>query len=145
MSEYSRRLRAQLEDDEGRRECVYQDSEGYWTIGIGRLVDARVPGAGLRPAEIDMLFENDVISRELELAKLFPWVMKLDDARKAAVTNMSFQLGMPRFSGFKRMLAALRDERWAEAETHALDSLWARQTPKRAKRVARQLATGEWQ
>lgn len=145
MSEYAKRLRQQLEGDEGRRATVYQDTEGYWTIGIGRLVDPRLPGAGLRPHEIDMLFENDVIDRELELAKTMPWVLSLDEPRRAAITNMSFQLGIPRLLGFKKMLASARDGRWAEAETHALDSQWAKQTPRRAKRMARQLATGEWQ
>lgn len=145
MSEYAQKLRKQLEGDEGRKKCVYKDSEGYDTIGIGRLVDSRKPGAGLRDHEIDMLFENDVVERELDLARRLPFVLGLDEARRAAVTNMSFQLGVDGLLAFKRMLAALRDGRYAEAETHALDSLWAKQTPERARRVARQLKTGEWQ
>lgn len=146
MSEYATRLRKQIEGDEGRRACVYQDHLGYDTIGIGRLVDSRKPGAGLRDSEIDFLFNNDVQDRELQLAKQLPWFMGLNDARRAALVNMSFQLGVAGLLGFPRMLACLRDERWAEAETHALDSKWAKQdTPKRAARVARQLRTGEWE
>lgn len=146
MSEYANRLRQQLEGDEGRRKQAYQDHLGFWTIGIGRLVDARKAGSGLRDVEIDFMFENDVRDRELELARRIPWFMKLNEPRRAALVNMSFQLGVDGLLGFPRMLGALRDERWHEAETHAIDSKWAKQdTPKRAARVARQLRTGEWE
>lgn len=50
-------LRAQLERDEGRSSTVYQDSLGYWTIGIGKLVDER-KGGGLSADEIDYILSN---------------------------------------------------------------------------------------
>lgn len=144
--EYRKRVREQLRADEGEKACVYQDHKGYWTIGIGRLVDPRVPGAGLRPREIEFLFENDLADREAELASRLPWFGRLDDARRGALVNMSFQLGVSGLMAFQKMLAAMRDERWADAEVHALDSKWAKvDTPPRARRIARQLATGEWQ
>lgn len=146
MSIYAERLRKQIEGDEGRERCAYQDHLGYWTIGIGRLIDKRKPGAGLRDNEIELMFENDVQDRELELSRKIPFFMSLNPPRRAAVLNMSFQLGVAGLLGFPKMLAAIRDERWAEAETHALDSKWAKvDTPARAKRVARQIRTGEWE
>lgn len=146
MSEYANKLRQQLDEEEGVRSAVYQDHKGYWTIGRGRCVDSRVAGAGLKPHEIEYLFENDVRDVELELARHLPGFISLNDPRRAALVNMAFQMGVQGLLGFKRMLACIRDERWAEAETHALDSKWARvDTPKRAKRMARQIATGEWQ
>ena len=81
-----------------------------------------------------------------ELRAALPWFDTLDRVRQAALLNMAYQLGVAGLKGFPKMLAALRDQRWAEAEAQALDSMWAKeQTPARARRVARQLATGEWQ
>lgn len=137
-------LRAQLIRDEGREESVYADSEGYLTIGVGHLVDKR-KGGKLPDAIIDALLDWDIREKTVQVTQAFPWATKLDPVRFAALVNMTFQLGIGGVKGFPRMLAALRDERFAEAETHALDSLWAKQTPARARRVARQLATGEWQ
>lgn len=138
------KLLSQLRDDEGERLAAYQDHLGFWTIGVGRLIDAR-KGGGITAEESAYLLGNDVTKRDQALRSTYGWFGKMSEPRQAAVLNMSFQLGLEGLAGFPKMLAALRDERWAEAETHALDSLWARQTPARAKRVARQLRTGEWE
>jgi lysozyme len=135
---------SQLMRDEGVRLAPYHDHLGYLTIGVGRLIDP-ARGGGITQEEALYLLRNDVASRERRLAEAYPWFQGLSEARRGALVNMAFQLGASGLARFPRMLACLRDERWAEAETHALDSEWARQTPARAKRVARQLATGEWQ
>lgn len=38
------KLTAQLRRDEGEKLYAYQDTLGYWTIGIGRLIDRRRGG-----------------------------------------------------------------------------------------------------
>jgi lysozyme len=40
----------QLTREEGKRRSAYQDHLGYWTIGVGRLIDAR-KGGGLSDEE----------------------------------------------------------------------------------------------
>lgn len=137
-------LRQQLIRDEGRIFSAYQDSEGYWTIGVGHLIDKR-KGGGLPEPIIDALLDWDIREKTVQVTKAFPWAQSLDPVRFAALVNMTFQLGIDGVKGFPRMLAALRDGRYAEAETHALDSLWLKQTPARCRRIARQFATGEWQ
>ena len=57
------KLTAQLRRDEGTKATAYQDHLGFWTIGVGRLIDSRKPGAGLRPDEIDYLLRNDINDR----------------------------------------------------------------------------------
>jgi lysozyme len=52
-------LRRMLEDEEGRVPHAYPDSLGYWTIGVGRLIDRR-KGGGLSDDEIDYLLANDI-------------------------------------------------------------------------------------
>ena len=138
-------LEDQLRRDEGEILHVYKDDKGYWTIGVGILVDER-RGGGITRDESTYLLGNRIASKTAELERRLPWVTRLDPVRKAALLNMCFQMGVDGVLGFPKMLACLRDERWAEAETHALDSDWAREdSPARAKRVARQLSSGEWQ
>ena len=55
---------------------------------------------------------------------------------KDIVTEMCYQLGVTGFSKFKKTIAYLQDKKWEEASVEMLDSLWARQTPNRAKEMS---------
>lgn len=138
-------LKRQLTGDEARRKHVYKDHLGYYTIGIGRLVDDRKPGSGLRDSEIDFMLNNDIDERIDELTRRIPWFQNLDDARKGVLLNMSFQMGVDGLLGFKNTLAMVQRGDYEGAARGMLQSLWARQTPARAKRMSEQMRTGEWQ
>jgi lysozyme len=138
-------LERQLRGDEDERACVYRDHLGYFTIGVGRLVDARKPGAGLRPVEISFLLQNDMDDRIDALMRRLPWFQNLDDARKGVLLNMSFQMGVEGLLGFERTLALVRDGKYENAAHAMLQSKWAQQTPARAQRMAEQMRSGVWQ
>lgn len=138
-------LTKQLKIDEGVKPCVYNDHLGFATIGVGRLVDYRKPGAGLRPVEIDFLLQNDIDDRIEALTRALPWFQDLDDARKGVLLNMAFQLGTTGLLGFKNTLELIRQGQYEKAAQNMLDSKWATQTPERAKRMAEQMKTGQWQ
>lgn len=135
----------QLRGDEGCSRQAYQDHLGFWTIGVGRLVDARKPGSGLRDIEIDFLLNNDVDDRISSLMKVLPWFQDLDDARQGVLVNMAFQMGIEGLLGFINTLKAVREGRYEAAAQGMLNSKWATQTPNRAKRLAEQMRTGQWQ
>lgn len=137
-------LTAQLRRDEGTKATVYKDTLGFDTIGVGRLIDSRKPGAGLRPDEIDYLLRNDIDDRVAALQKALPWFDRLDEARRGVLINMAFQLGTAGLLGFKSTLALVASGKYAEAAEQMLKSKWATQTPARAKRLAEQMKTGEW-
>jgi lysozyme len=77
--------------------------------------------------------------------KTLPWSSKLSEPRLAVLINMAFQLGIGGLLEFKRTLGSIDDGQYSEASMEMLDSLWAQQTPERAKRLAKQMLTGEWQ
>ena len=138
-------LTAQLRRDEGTMATAYQDHLGYWTIGVGRLIDSRKPGAGLRPDEIDYLLRNDIEDRVQALTKALPMLFpKLDEARRGVLVNMAFQMGTAGLLGFKSTLALVAAGKYNEAAEQMLKSKWAAQTPARAKRLAEQMKTGVW-
>ena len=116
------KLTAQLRRDEGVKAAAYQDHLGYWTIGVGRLIDSRKPGAGLRPDEIDYLLRNDIADRVQALTKALPWFDRLDEARRGVLINMAFQLGTAGLLGFKSTLALVAAGKYTEAAEQMLKS-----------------------
>ena len=88
------------------RHLIYKCSAGHWTIGIGRNVDLN-GGLGLSDDEVDYLLENDITRVIKELSSEYPWFNDLDDVRKDAMIDISFNLGATRFRGFKNALSAM--------------------------------------
>lgn len=68
-----------------------------------------------------------------EEAETFPWFGKLNNPRKQAILNMLFNLGLTRFSKFKKMIACIEASD-AVAAREMLDSKWAKQVKGRAVR-----------
>ena len=134
----------QLRREEGSIPHAYQDHLGFWTIGVGRLIDQR-KGGGLSPDEVDLLLSNDVDRVKRQVRDALPWVDELDNPRHAVVIGMGFQLGVAGLLGFRQTLAAVKDGRYAAAAGLMLISRWAQQTPERAMRMAKQMETGAWQ
>lgn len=135
---------SQLKRDEGEVLHAYQDHLGYWTIGIGILIDKR-KGGGLRPEESEFIFRNRLKLLDAELSKRIPWIARLDPARKGVLINMAFQMGVAGLLGFKNTLAMVESGRYRDAAKGMLQSKWATQTPARANRLSRQMETGIWQ
>lgn len=133
----------QLRRDEGERLSAYQDHLGFWTIGVGRLIDSR-RGGGITAEESAMLLSNDIDVRVKALELHLPWFKDLDDARKGVLVNMAFQLGITGLLGFKNTLEAVRTGKYAQAAKGMRESKWYSQTPNRAERLAKQMEEGVW-
>ena len=131
-------------EEEGRRALAYPDSRGFLTIGVGCLIDSRVKGAsGLCDEAIDAQLSHDSIRARASAMRL-PGFAQCNEVRQAVLISMCFQLGdLADWPNFRRALAA---GNYLEAAQHGLDSDWARtQTPARARRQMRMLASGEWE
>jgi lysozyme len=137
-------VRTQVVAEEGVVYSAYLDSLGYWTLGVGFLIDRRKGGVIPQPV-LDYWLDFEIDKRRRALRAALPWFDRLDDVRKSALLNMAYQLGVDGLLAFSKALARIRDERWEDAKTELLDSIWAKQTPERAKRMAEQIRTGEWQ
>lgn len=136
-------LRQQLLRDEGEVLHAYEDSLGFLTIGVGRLIDSR-KGGGITHAEAMHLLDNDISRKVAEVRTALPWLPELDAPRQGVLFNMAFQLGTQGLLKFKRTLELVRGERWDEAARAMLQSKWATQTPARARRLANQMQFGRW-
>lgn len=134
----------QLREEEGEVLHEYKDHLGFSTIGIGRLIDKR-KGGGISKEEAEYLLANDVARFTKGIIKELPWVPALDEARQGVLIGMAFQMGVNGLLAFKNMLAKCQAKDYAGAAKEMTDSLWAKQTPWRAARMAEQMRTGKWQ
>jgi lysozyme len=130
-----RGLLSDLKSDEGWRPFAYQDTLGYWTIGYGFKVDNR--GNDGLPMEIGSIWLAQAAEQHWnDLVKALPWVIYQPEDVQRALANMVYQLGLSGVLGFSLMLKSLERGDREAAAVNALSSLWAKQTPERAKRVA---------
>lgn len=136
-----------LEFEEGYRSKPYYCSEGYPTIGIGQRIGPRNASLDMYdftcPRPVAYAWLDEQIKEIGSKLKPLEWFNNLNEARRTIVVSMCYQIGFTGVMKFRKMIAALQDNDWDAAEKQALDSLWARQTPKRARRHAEVLRTGD--
>ena len=137
------KLLAMLKRHEGVETHAYVCSEGKITVGVGRNIDQE-GGIGLSDDEVDYLLQNDVERVIKELAAEYPWFNDLDDVRKDAMVDISFNLGATRVRLFKRALAAMEEGEYKLAATEFLDSKWAKQVGSRALERPDMISRGEY-
>lgn len=148
------KLVKELRRDEGEKLIAYRDSLGYWTIGVGHLIDP-VKGADPAPFGIDlrhgtaitrnqseMLLLQDIKEKKAELDKKLAWWRNLTDARQRVILNMAFNLGVGGLLGFKNTLAAISVGDYEAAAANMLKSKWAKQVGQRANRLATMMVNG---
>lgn len=124
-----------LVEDEGYRPAMYYCTEGKPTVGIGHNLERP-----LSDKAIAQIFDDDFREAERAAEAIFgdDWDEYPEHVR-LAVVNMVFQMGEPRFRGFEKAISLIKERLFVEASHEALDSKWARQTPKRARRVSMML------
>lgn len=146
------KLLKDLVRDEGLELAAYPDSEGFLTIGIGRLIDKR-RGGGISEEEAYYLAGHDIDAVEADLDRALPWWRSLSEPRQRALANMCFNLGISKLLEFRKALRALAiaqgcgtgpvaQHYYAEAAREMLDSKWADQVGERAERLAQMVREG---
>lgn len=126
-----------IKESEGFVEHVYNDSLGIPTIGYGFAIK-------------DLILDED-IAEEILLRKVkalalrvqnkFDWFNTAPDIIKEVVVEMAFQLGLRGLSRFRKTISYLEKENYLEASKEMLDSKWARQTPNRARKLSKIVAS----
>lgn len=114
---------------------------GNITVGTGR----NLTQVGITSAESLIMLDADIAQTMADLGRNLKWFDALDDARKAALIDMCFNLGWPRFAKFKKTLAALERKDWSAAANEMLRSVWAKQVGSRAVELAAMIKEGKWQ
>jgi lysozyme len=137
------KLLEMLKRHEGVEHHIYRCSAGFWTLGAGRNVDPQ-GGLGLSEDEVDYLLQNDIERVIKELSTEYRWFNSLDDVRKDAMIDISFNLGATRLRGFKRALAAMEVADYKMAAKEFLDSKWSRDVKGRATELCYMIEMGSY-
>ena len=124
---------------EGLRLKPYRDTVGKLSIGYGRNLDDN----GISKHEADLMLERDIESAKADLFQ-FDWFADLDGARRAALVDMVYNLGINRFKGFKNTIMFLEKGLYQAASEEMLDSKWAKQVGNRAIELSEMMRSGEW-
>lgn len=132
-------LRDLIKLHEGVESHAYRCSQSKITIGVGRNIDPT--GIGLSPDEIDYLLDNDIARCITELGQ-FSWFKNLSETRRFAVIDMNFNLGITRFKGFKKAIAAMAISDFDTAADEFFDSRWAKQVGNRAITICEMIRAG---
>ncbi|EKO3513651.1 glycoside hydrolase family protein [Vibrio fluvialis] len=126
-----------IKKHEGLRLKPYRCSNQKLTIGYGR----NLQDNGISQQEAEALLQHD-LDAAVKDAETLPYFASLNDARQAVIVDMIFNLGLPRFGMFKKMIAAIKQQLWHVAANEMLNSRWARQVGKRAKTLSEMMRTG---
>jgi lysozyme len=86
------------------------------------------------------MMANDLASAQRDLMAVFGHKYgTFTEDREAALMDMMFNMGLPVFLTFKKMIEAIKADDWEEAARQALDSRWAAQVGERAETDAKLL------
>ena len=135
------KVKEMLIDEESFSQYVYPDINGYLTIGYGRSIDHRI-GRGISNSEALQLLDNDIFYFTNKLLQFYPYFSQLNDARQVVLVNLCFNLGIKGLLGFDKMLKAITDSRWDDAEAELLNSDAAKQLPNRYRKLGAILREG---
>jgi lysozyme len=138
-------LKDTLKQDEGLRLRAYPDPVSHgepWTIGYGHTGPDVHGGMEITGEQAESLLDADITKATAALETALPWACQLDEARRGALINMTFNMGINHLLGFHHFLTALQCGDYSTAAEEMLDSLWAKQVGSRAIRLSRVIAHG---
>ena len=139
---------ALLTRQEGTRYHAYDDAtgqplrqgdmlRGYLTIGVGHNLTVN----GISPRIAQAILADDIYAVEGHLAQ-HEWYSGLNLARRDAIINMTFNLGISGVLEFREMIAAIERRDYAAAADAMLSSRWAREVPERVDTLSGIMRTG---
>lgn len=141
-----------LNFEEGYKEKPYLDPLGYPTVAGGIRIGPK--GAEISnytftvPRDVGDVWKQSILSAKISQMSKYPAILsalkQCNSARTDILQSMAYQLGCDGLAGFKNTLAMIAAGNFSGAADGMLNSLWARQTPARAKRHAEVMRTGTY-
>lgn len=136
-----------IKSDEGFRADPYLDTVGVATIGFG--TTSYYPGdpvtltdPSITEEVAQQLMQSDLYTALMDAQSLYSTFNQMNATRQEVVSNMAYNLGKSRLSGFKNMIAACDIRDWETAADEMMDSQWYEQVGSRAVRLVDEMRHG---
>lgn len=131
----------------------YRCPAGYLSIGVGRNLETNPLTSeelkacgdyknGITKNAALFLLRNDINKCIKQLQENISFWNKLDNERQYALLDMNFNLGINGLLKFKKMIYFMSIKDYKEASKECLNSKYAKDTGKRARRIAKLIETG---
>lgn len=137
----------ELKRSEGWRSKPYLCPLGFPTVGWGFRIGPQ--GADIKqyqftlPQAAGNLWLQELVEQVAQ--RIAPQLAGLSEPRQVVLVCMAYQMGVDGLLAFKKMLAATAEGDYTTAAAEMLNSRWARQTPTRAQRMAKQMGAGQYE
>ena len=134
-------IKEDLVRHEGYVTEIYLCSENYPTFGIGHMVTETdmeytwPVGTPVTDERILQVFHDDCKVAVEDAEKLVDDLYDHPDDVIRVLVNMVFNLGRPRLSKFKNMLAAVEAKDYVKSAEEMIDSKWYRQVGRRSEEL----------
>lgn len=136
------KLLSDLTGEEEFRSVLYDDVtgrpitqgttlRGQPTIGIGWNVAGRP--CTLELAQI--ICRYHISQTWAELTKAAPWIASLPEPQARGLTDMAFNMGVPKLLGFGTFLSLMQLGHYGQASDDLAETLWAKQVGSRAQKI----------
>jgi hypothetical protein len=111
------------------------------TIGVGR----DLGNQGLSDDEIDLMLKNDLERARKYLLEHYPWMLRLDPCRFAALQELCMRMGPVSFNAHRQMLIHMELDDYKAAGKRLAKSTWCvKAGADVSAHLIVMLVTGEW-
>lgn len=145
-----------LEFEEGYEESPYIDTEGYPTVAGGIKIGPKGSKDKSRlaqytftvPKVVGRVWQQYLVDQKTASMRNYQNIQAAlkacNDARADILYSMAYQMGVSGLADFKNTLVYISNGQFDKAADGMLNSLWAKQTPNRAKRHADVMRSGTY-
>jgi len=120
-----------IKESEGFKSTVYKCTQGFDTIGYGFAIKDLVLSE-----EISTMILVEKLDKINERLSSFDFYLNSPDEIRDVLIEMAYQMGVGGLLKFKKTLKLVAERDYKQASIEMLDSLWAKQTPNRAKKLS---------
>lgn len=141
-----------LNYEEGYVESPYLDTLGFPTVAGGIRIGPK--GASLSnytftvPREVGDVWKHNIMDKKRAQSIKYPRIQaaldKCNEPRRDVLYSMMYQLGVEGLNDFENTLKSIAAGDFDGGADGMLNSRWARQTPKRARRQAQVMRDGNY-
>ena len=149
------KLSNMIKRHEGLRLSPYKCPAGKKTIGYGHNLEASpitdkyldhylASNNSITEHMAEWILDQDILHAGVAAETITPTWPTINDARRAVIISMIFNLGIQGYTQFRRMRSALDAGDWRATAAEMRDSAWYHQVGSRGEELSRMMETGEW-